>query len=991
MGNPFQEFGKKDSLEPLSDQPTSLSSSFRLLFPHRFSIKHHIVGHFLLAVAIIMILAGTAIYSFVYENVRQNMMEKLSASTTAIKDVVENVANLAVRNHLQAIAKTNVDILKSLEQQVREGQLTRAEAMQRGENILLSQRIGDHGYNYVVSSKGVLLVHPHAETKKSDVAGEWFIQQQIFYKNGYLEYDWKQPGEEVARPKSLYMAYFEPWDWIVSVSSYREEFHFLAEDLPLALKSHRFGKTGYAFIINSRGDIILHPWLRGDLNRTGEPAIQSLFQRLVAMKNGVISYYWDDPDGGEARKKIVFFNYIPGLDWIVASTVYEDEIFQPLAKLGKVIALIVIGALLLIVPLSLYLGASIARPISRLAQQMRVADEGDLGIRAAEDALGEIGVLGRHFNHYIERLQQANQKVLIEMNDRVQAEQQLIIFHKAFENALEGISITDPEGNILAVNRAFAEITGFAPDEVIGQNSRILKSEKHDQSFYTQLWTTLLGTGRWSGEIWNRRKDGTLYPEVLSISSIHDEHKQVTHYVAVFHDITEMKQQEARIVHQAYHDALTGLPNRTLAHDRINVSLAHVKRAGSRLAVLFLDLDNFKNINDSLGHEMGDTLLLQVANRLVSLVREEDTVARLGGDEFLILAAAVTSEEAVKHLMERLLQSFAAPFSVSGSDLFVSASIGVAFYPQDGESASVLTKNADIAMYQAKARGRNGYCFFTSDLSERISYLRQLETNLRQAVIDKEFLVFFQPKIDPVRGIITGAEALVRWRKQDGTLVNPADFIPLAEETGLIIPLGEQVLDISCRVIGKLNKMGYPHISIAVNLSPLQFGQANLVEQILALLQKHAISRGQLELEITETTMMTNLAKTIETLNQLVAAGIAISIDDFGTGYSSLSYLKKFPIKTLKIDRSFIRDLTSDPSDAQLVETIILMSHNLGIGVVAEGVETKEQLEWLKGRGCEQIQGYYYSKPLSMGAFFAYIEDNGASMGTERVLPDNGG
>ncbi len=991
MGNPFQEFGKKDSLEPLSDQPTSLSSSFRLLFPHRFSIKHHIVGHFSLAVAVILILAGSAIYSFVYENVRSNMVEKLSTSTAAIKDVVENAANLSIRNYLHAIAKTDIDILKGLELQVRAGGLSRTEAMKRGEAILLDQRIGTHGYTYVLSSQGILLVHPHAEMKKRDLAGEGFVQQQILYKDGYLEYDWKNHGEDKARPKSIYMAYFEPWDWIVSVSSYREEFYFLADDLSLALKSHSFGKTGYAFIINSRGDIILHPWLKGNIGRSKDPAIQSLFYRLVSMKNGEISYFWDDPEGGEARRKIVFFNYIPGLDWIVASTVYEDEIFQPLAALGKVIGLIVISALLLIGVLSLYLGASISRPISRLAQQMRVAAEGDLSIRASEDALGEIGILGRHFNDYIERLRQANQKVLCEMNDRVQAEQQLVIFHKAFENALEGISITDPEGNILAVNRAFAEITGFAPDEVIGQNSRIFKSGKHDQAFYLQLWSTLLGTGRWSGEIWNRRKDGTLYPEVLSISSIHDEHKQVTHYVAVFHDITEMKQQEARIVHQAYHDALTGLPNRTLAHDRINVSLAHVKRAGSRLAVLFLDLDNFKNINDSLGHEMGDTLLLQVANRLVSLVREEDTVARLGGDEFLILAAAITSEEAVKHLMERLLQSFAAPFSVSGSDLFVSASIGVAFYPQDGESASVLTKNADIAMYQAKARGRNGYCFFTSDLSERISYLRQLENNLRQAVIDKEFLVFFQPKIDPVRGVITGAEALVRWRKQDGTLVNPADFIPLAEETGLIIPLGEQVLDISCRVIGKLNKMGYPHISIAVNLSPLQFGQANLVEQILALLQKHAISRGQLELEITETTMMTNLAKTIETLNQLVAAGIAISIDDFGTGYSSLSYLKKFPIKTLKIDRSFIRDLTSDPSDAQLVETIILMSHNLGIGVVAEGVETKEQLEWLKGRGCEQIQGYYYSKPLSMGAFFAYLEDNGASMGTERVFPDNGG
>ncbi len=905
------------------------------------------------------------------------MTEKLSIATTSIKDVVENAAQLSIRNHLHAIAKTNVDILARLEQQVREGRITRTEAMKRGADILLAQRIGDHGYTYVVSSKGVLLVHPDAETKKHDVAGEWFIQQQILQKNGYLEYGWKNSGEGKIRPKCLYMAYFEPWDWIVSVSSYREEFNFLADDLSLGLKSHHFGKTGYAFIINTQGDIILHPWLKGNLNRLENPSIRSLLDQLISKKNGEISYFWNDPDKGKAKGKIVFFNYIPGLDWIVASTVYEEEIFQPLATLGIVIALIVICAIMTIIPLSLYIGTSITRPLTRLAWQMEGAAEGDFSIRAEEDVLGEIGILGRHFNHYLERLRQSNQKVHAEINERFQVEQQLIIFQKAVENALEGMSITDPDGNILAVNRAFSDITGYPREEVIGQNSRILKSGRHGPSFYSEMRETLIRTGQWRGEIWNRRKDGEVYPEILSISSICNERKQVTQYVAVFRDITELKQQEDLIVHQAYHDALTGLPNRALAYDRIGVSLAHVKRRGSRLAVLFLDLDNFKNLNDSIGHEWGDKLLLQVSHRLVSQVREEDTVARLGGDEFLILVAALTSEKVITDMVHRLVRSFNAPFNIDGSDVFISASIGVALYPKDGESAAVLTKNADIAMYQAKAKGRNGHCFFTSDLSERISSLRQLENDLRQAVLNREFIVFFQPKIEPVHGLITGAEALVRWQKQDGTRVSPGDFIPLAEETGLIIPLGEQVLDICCRMIARLNTLGYTNLSVAVNLSPLQFSQTNLVERILALLQQHAVSNTQLELEITETTMMTNLAKTIETLNQLVDAGIAISIDDFGTGYSSLAYLKKFPIKTLKIDRCFIRDLTKDPNDAQLVETIMLMAHNLGIGVVAEGVETEEQLEWLKCRGCEMIQGFYYSKPLSEDDFFSYLKEKG--------------
>jgi len=349
-------------------------------------------------------------------------------------------------------------------------------------------------------------------------------------------------------------------------------------------------------------------------------------------------------------------------------------------------------------------------------------------------------------------------------------------------------------------------------------------------------------------------------------------------------------------------------------------------------------------------------------------------VARLGGDEFLLLVAAITSEQVVIDLVERLLKGLAQPFQVDGHELFVTASIGVAFFPNDGANAATLIKYADIAMYQAKARGKNSYCLFTSDLGERISFLRQLESNLRQAVNNREFAVYFQPKISSFSSTLVGAEALVRWQRSDGTLVSPVDFIPLAEETGLIVPLGEQVLEQTCQVLNRLNSHGKLRLTLSVNLSPLQFMQTDLVARTLAILQQSHIGPDQIELEITETAMMTNLAKTVETLNELVAAGLSISIDDFGTGYSSLSYLKRFPIRTLKIDRSFIRDIIEDQSDAQLVETIILMAHNLGITVVAEGVETEAQLAWLKSRGCEQIQGFFFSRPLSAEAFVEYVE-----------------
>lgn len=732
-------------------------------FPLRCSIRYHLLGFYILTQTLVLILSGSIIYSVVYENMQRNMMEILAVSTAAVRDVVEHAATLSIRNHLQAVATTNIDLLTSLERQVGEGQLSREEAMRRGEELLLTQQVGEQGYIYVLSSAGTILIHPDPEMRKRDVSGFRFVRQQMFYKNGYLEYDWSDSEGDAARPKAVHMAYFAPWDWIISVSGYRNDFYFLTDELRQGLQAYHFGATGYAFIISSQGDIILHPWLKENVGTIDNDDVRALFKQLRDGKNGEISYYWRDQFETEARKKRVIFNYIPGLDWIVAATVYEDEIFQPLVRLGVVIALVVAGALILVIPLGLYLGGLIVRPISGLAQKMQQATGGDLNVRADEYALGEMGVLARHFNQYLARLRQSNHALLVEINERHQAEQQLLIFGQAFECALEGIGITDPAGTLVAVNRAFTEITGYTSEEMIGRNVRILSSGKQDQGFYRRMWEILLETGRWRGEIWNRRKSGEVFPEYLNISAIRDEHGYVTHYVAVFHDLTEQKQQDSLIHHQAFHDDLTGLPNRRLAHDRIGVSISHVKRSRNLLAVLFLDLDNFKKINDSLGHDRGDELLIQVANRLVAQVREEDTVARLGGDEFLIMVAAINSEAVVTELCQRLLRSFTSPFTVEGADLFVTASIGVAFYPRDGDHAGILTKHADIAMYEAKAKGKNTSCYFTPDLGDRLSSLRKMENDLRQALVNKEFTIFFQPKLDPVRGRITGAEALVRW------------------------------------------------------------------------------------------------------------------------------------------------------------------------------------------------------------------------------------
>ncbi len=564
--------------------------------------------------------------------------------------------------------------------------------------------------------------------------------------------------------------------------------------------------------------------------------------------------------------------------------------------------------------------------------------------------------------------------------ERSLPEQQLKLFAKVFENALEGISITDASGDIVAVNQSFTKITGYQESEVLGKNPRVLKSERQDPGFYEKMWQSLLEKGSWTGEIWNRRANGEAYPEILSISSICDANGEVTNYVAVFHDITDMKLNEELIKHQAYHDALTGLPNRFLAQDRLTMALTNAKRKKNQVAVFYMDLDNFKHVNDTLGHPVGDVLLQQVAERLLSMVREEDTVARLGGDEFQIIGGHISSENEVINLANRLLQGISSPFLIETHQLSVTLSIGVAIYPQDGTDADTLIKNADAALYQAKLQGKNKFFIFTSELSERALLRLRLEAELRQAILQREFVVSYLPKVMPETGVVAGVAALVRWQKPDGTLVSPEDFIPLAEETGVIGGIGTFVIEEACKAMQILGDIGCNEMKMSVDLSPCQFEQAHLLENMLSLLKENDVPISQLELGVTENTMMTNLKDSAAKFHLLVDAGVSITIDNYGTGNSSLYYLKTLPIDTLCIDRSFIKDLTTDADCHQIVETIILMAHNLGISVVAKGVETKEQVDLLKGFDCDLIEGSYYSPPLSVDGLVDFLKTPRRSM-----------
>jgi len=571
--------------------------------------------------------------------------------------------------------------------------------------------------------------------------------------------------------------------------------------------------------------------------------------------------------------------------------------------------------------------------------------------------------------------------VVRDITKRKRAEEELVFAAKVFEHSIEGIVVTDKDGKILRVNPAFSLITGYTPEEAIGQNPRVLKSDRHDVAFYQKMWEQLGREGQWSGEIWNRRKSGEVYPEWLTINAVRNPYGQITNYVSIFHDITELKRQQEALEHQAQHDALTGLPNRVLFNDRLEMALARMRRKKTRLALLFLDLDHFKNINDGFGHAAGDNLLVELSQRLQGHLRIGDTLARQGGDEFLVLLPEIESVEDAGLIATRLLESLHAPFFHGDIEYFVTASIGVTIAPDDGSAVDVLVKNADMAMYRAKNLGRNSYQFFTPELDAQAHRRLFLEAKLRKGIELGEFELHYQPQVHCGTGAVVGAEALIRWR-HEGALISPAEFIPLAEESGLILPLGEWVLRTAARQIKGWQDAGF-HLDVSVNVSSRQFAGQALPQLLRDVLSTTGLRAGRIYFEITESILMDDIVRAQRILEELRPMGGKFYLDDFGTGYSSLSYLKRLPLDGLKIDRSFIRDLDADADSRAIAAAIVSLAETLNLAVVAEGVETEAQLAILQAMSDTMIiQGYLASPPVPADRFAALLE------GGRGLLPD---
>ena len=561
----------------------------------------------------------------------------------------------------------------------------------------------------------------------------------------------------------------------------------------------------------------------------------------------------------------------------------------------------------------------------------------------------------------------------LDVTERHQTETELRIAATALESQ-EGTVICDAAGVILRVNQAFSRITGYSSEEAVGKRSNLLKSGRHDPEFYRSMWDSISRDGSWTGEIWNRRKTGEIYPEWLNITAVKGVDSKVTHYVGTFSDVTHRKEAEDQIKQLAFFDPLTGLPNRRLLTDRLNQALAARTRNDREGALLFVDLDDFKKVNDTQGHETGDLLLQDVARRLITSFREADTVARLGGDEFVVLLADLSGdpEEAAAQaeiVGEKILSVLGEPYQLSGNLFRITPSVGITLFGNQRGSIDELMKQADIAMYQAKAAGRNTLRFFDPGLQETIQARVVLEAQLRQGLKEDQVLLYYQPQVD-AKGHLLGAEALVRWRHPQRGLMSPAEFIPLAEETGLILSLGNRVLESGCaQIVAWTGRPETSDVTLAVNVSVRQFQQADFVEQVLDALNRTEANPSKLKLELTESLLVENVQDVIEKMFALKAKGVGFSLDDFGTGYSSLAYLKRLPLDHLKIDHSFVRDVLTDPNDAAIAKTIVTLAQSLGLGVIAEGVETSEQRDFLASSGCHIYQGYFFSKPLPADTF----------------------
>ena len=617
----------------------------------------------------------------------------------------------------------------------------------------------------------------------------------------------------------------------------------------------------------------------------------------------------------------------------------------------------------------------ITQRLSVLLDWSHKISKGNWSLSLNTDSKDEVGQLTVAMEDMRRNIQSAHDQLAQSMQKAREVADRLKIYANAFQNSGEPILITDENNHIININNAFTEQTGYTLEEVKGKNPRMFSSGKTPPSIYEDMWNSLGETGFWQGELWDKTKSGRVFPKLAAISAIKNENNEDLFYIASFADISDRKAAEERIAHLAHHDILTGLQNRFSLEDRLEQALAIANREQSMVALFFIDLDRFKNINDSLGHHAGDKLLIEVADRLKNSVRDSDIVARIGGDEFVIVLTGMKDSTQAAVIAETLLRQISKPYLIDKHTLETSPSIGISIYPDDGSSADDLMRNSDIAMYHAKEQGRNTYHFFADSMLIAAQDRLKFEAELRQALHNEEFELYYQPQVDVKKQCISSVEALIRWTHPERGMIPPTEFIPIAEETGFIHELGEWVFNEVCKQLATWHKQGIFKIKMAINLSAKQLHSRELGNVVSTMLTMYNLQSQDLELEITETAAMTDPEIAVQQLDALRDLGVALAIDDFGTGYSSLAYLKRLPIQTLKLDRTFVRDIEHDQNDLEITAATISLAHNLGLKVVAEGVESEGQVNFLVAHQFDYLQGYYFSKPLPAVEATRYLSE----------------
>jgi diguanylate cyclase (GGDEF)-like protein/PAS domain S-box-containing protein len=734
------------------------------------------------------------------------------------------------------------------------------------------------------------------------------------------------------------------------------------------LSSTRVGQSGYFYLVGPERLTIMHPDRSRLLKPITQPGVNPALDRAL---NGEFEGTVEDVNS-RGLQGLFSFKRLPNTNWVLAAVLPSREAFAAVDKLRLRVILLTALALMLSIVVITLIVRRFTRPLEILTDFLK-STRTLTAPPALAHSCRETDRLSDAFSEFLAQQKVTQEELRVATQRAEAANADLRIAAIAFESQ-EGMFITNADNVILRINHAFTEITGYPADEAIGQTPSLLASGRHDAKFYAAIQASLRHARSWQGEIWNRRRNGEIHPVWLTITAVTDRTDALTHFVATLTDISQRKAAEDKIQSLAFYDPLTRLPNRLLLIDRLQQALAASTRNEYTGALLFIDLDNFKILNDTLGHDKGDLLLQQVARRLAACVRESDSIARLGGDEFVLVLTdlsenateAATQAEAVG---EKILATLNQPYDLAGYEYHNTPSIGVTLFADHQNSVDELMKYADLAMYEAKKAGRNTLRFFDPQMQATISARAALEKDLHEGLQARQFVLYYQPQVDAA-GRITGSEALLRWQHPRRGLLFPAGFIPLAEETGLILPLGLWVLETACnQLVDWATSPACAQLTIAVNVSARQFRQPDFAERVLAVLERSGADPRLLKLELTESLLLENVEEIIGKMSQLKARGIGFSLDDFGTGYSSLSYLKRLPLDQLKIDRSFVRDLLTDPNDAAIAHTIVALAQSLNLSVIAEGVENVAQRDCLARQGCHAYQGYLFGRPLPLADF----------------------